>query len=281
MTQRHLALTISYDGTGFSGSQIQRGVRTVQGELEKALGVLARGGIRTVFAGRTDRGVHAAAQVVGCRDFRANLEDDEIREAINHSLPRDIAVLAVQRKDAKFHARYDARWREYRYRLWSGRPQPLASRYSFGRSGRLDLDLMGVAARKVVGTRDFASIVGNGQGVPWSGRKMSPRGTIRSVLRCECRRVEPWWGPVDVLDGALFELEVVADGFLPQMVRNLMSLIIEVGRGARTLGWMDEVLSKCDRRTGVATAPAHGLTLWRVGYSPFVVDETSIRLVSC
>jgi tRNA pseudouridine38-40 synthase len=92
--------------------------------------------------------------------------------------------------------------------------------------------------------------------------------------------MEPWWGAVDALDGALIELEIVADGFLPQMVRNVMALIIEVGRGAKPLDWVAEVISARDRRVGVATAPAHGLTLWRIGYSPFVATRTGAGSIS-
>src|ERR687896_1142460 len=110
-----LALTVAYDGAGFAGSQAQPGARTVQGELEAALAALLGEPEPTIFAGRTDRGVHAAGQVVSCRDRRPELPPGTIVAALNAHLPADAAVLAVARKPDGFHARYDARWREYRY----------------------------------------------------------------------------------------------------------------------------------------------------------------------
>ena len=123
-----LALTLAYDGSGFAGSQVQPGERTVQGEVERALAGLCRMTPRTVFAGRTDRGVHATGQVVGCEDGRPDLTPRAIQAALNGRLPPDVAVVEVQRRPSTFHARYDASWREYRYRIWSGGRQPLARR---------------------------------------------------------------------------------------------------------------------------------------------------------
>jgi tRNA pseudouridine38-40 synthase len=264
-----LALTVSYDGTDFAGSQVQPGVRTVQGELDRALADLFGQPTPTVLAGRTDRGVHAAGQVVGCRDGRPDLAPSVLQRALNARLEGDLAIVAVERRDDRFHARYDAAWREYRYRLWSGERAPLVRRYAWQRRGALDVALMAETAGRLVGRHDFASFAGGGEGVPWSDRRARPQGTVRTVLACSVAPLRPWWTGETSADGHLVEVRVVADGFLPQMVRNLTGALVAVGAGDRPPAWLDRLLAARDRRVGGATAPAHGLTLWRVGYGPF------------
>jgi len=265
-----LALTISYDGTDFAGSQVQPCRRTVQGELERALAELFGGPQTTVFAGRTDRGVHAAGQVVGVVDGRPDLPPGTIRAALNASLPDDVAVVGVEQQPPEFHPRYDARWREYRYRIWVGPRQPLARAYSWQRREDLDTGEMATGAMLAIGEHDFATFAGAGEGVPWSGRSLRPRGTVRTVLRADCVELRPWWGP---LTGRLVELRVVADGFLPQMVRNLAAALVEIGQGKQPSSWIGELLTTRDRRAGPTTAPAMGLTLWRVGYGNETPDD--------
>ncbi|CAA9551044.1 MAG: tRNA pseudouridine(38-40) synthase [uncultured Thermomicrobiales bacterium] len=270
-----LALTIAYDGSDFAGSQVQPGQRTVQAELERAVASALGGEGRTIFAGRTDRGVHASGQVVGCEDRRPRLNVSAVRAAINAQLPADLAVVRVDRRSDAFHARYDALWREYRYRAWSGPPQPLARRVAWYRAESLDPAVMAVAAAGIVGLHDFASLAGAGDGVPWAARRALPRGTTRRVFLCRCDEIAPWWGP-ESGGGRLIEIRVAADGFLPRMVRNLVGALVEVGRGARPSEWLDEVMVARDRRCGVATAPAHGLTFWRVGYGEETPDADRV-----
>ena len=261
-----LALTISYDGTDFAGSQIQRAARTVQQVVERSVAQLFGAAEHVVFAGRTDRGVHAAGQVVGCTDRRTDLTEDRLQAALNSRMPADVAVIGVARRSPEFHARYDARWREYRYRIWAGTPQPLVQRYVWQQPSPLDLVAMGEGARRFVGEHDFASLAGGGEGVPWSDRRLRARGTKRTIFNCRCAEIPAWWTSRDAVVGRLIEVRVVADGFLPQMVRNLVAALVDLGRGKREPAWIDELLAAGDRRTGPATAPAHGLTFWRVGY---------------
>ena len=281
-----LMLVVSYDGTDFAGSQVQPGARTVQRELDAALGQLAGRPVKTAFAGRTDRGVHAAAQVVSLVDPRPDLDQATILKAINAMLPHDVAVVEVDRRPAGFNARYDATWREYRYRIWTGPPQPLVRGVTWQRRRRPNPEVMDAAARCLIGERDFAALAGGGAGVPWSGRRARPRGTIRRIMRCSCRPIQPWWGEPD---GSLLEIRVVADGFLPRMVRSIAALLIAIGEGDRSPDWVDEVLQSEDRRRGGGTAPPHGLILWRVGYGgerpeldhePVVGNDTERRAIT-
>lgn len=189
-------------------------------------------------------------------------------KALNAGLPDDMAVQKVWRVPDEFHARYDAKWREYRYRLWVGERQPLLGGFVAQRTRRVDPDRL-TEIRRLVGSHDFASFVGSGHGVPWSERRLEPRGTRRTVLSASAGRIAPWWGASSV-DGDLFEIIVRADGFLSKMVRNMVGALIEVGEGRRPAEWLTELLTIRDRRFGPKTVPPEGLTLWRVGYNDYV-----------
>ena len=258
-----LALTVAYDGTEFAGAQTQPGLRTVQGEVEAAVGRLFGQPNRIVLAGRTDRGVHAAGQVVGVADGRPGWSEERLRTALDALLPADCSVVRVVRKPDDFHARYDAAWREYRYRIWTGGRAPLARSAVWERRGTLEAGRLAAGARRFVGTHNFASFAGHGEGMPGSDRSARPRGTERTVSRCETRVGRAWWGGGE---GELWELRVVADGFLPQMVRAIASALVEVGQGRQDPEWVSSLLAAADRRKGGGLAPPHGLTLWRVGY---------------
>ena len=259
-------LTVAYDGRGFWGSQRQAARRTVQGELEGALTDLTGTEGEAVFAGRTDRGVHAVGQAVSYPVVGPALTATRLQRAVNARLPPDLAVVGVRRRPVGFHARYDAKWREYRYRIWCGSPQPLASHLAWQRARELDLPAMDAAAKALLGRHDFAAFAGGGEGVPWSSRRDRERGSVRRVLRCSVRAVSPWWGTAPDAAKACYEIRVAADGFLPRMVRAITGALVEIGRGARPVDWMTELLAAGDRRQGPPTAPAHGLVLWRVGY---------------
>jgi tRNA pseudouridine38-40 synthase len=203
--------------------------------------------------------------VVSLADHRPDLRDQTVLKALNAQLPDDLAVTEVARKPLGFHARYDARWREYRYRVWTGVRQPLVADVVWQRSESLDLDVMNAAAIRLIGTHDVASFAGGGEGVPGSERQSKARGTIRSIVVCRVEPILPWWGATSDW-GTLIELRIAADGFLPRMVRSITGALTEIGRGARPVSWIDDLLAARDRRLGPMTAPAHGLTLWRVGY---------------
>jgi tRNA pseudouridine38-40 synthase len=229
-----------------------------------------------VFAGRTDRGVHAVGQVVSFPAVGPALTSERFQRAVNARLPTDLSVVGVRRRPVEFHARYDARWREYRYRIWCGSPQPLVSHLAWQRARGLDLPAMDAAAKVLLGRHDLATFAGGGEGVPWSPRRGRQRGTIRDVLRCSVRAVPPWWGVAPAGEAAGFEIRVAADGFLPRMVRAIVGALVEVGRGAQPVDWMAELVAATDRRAGPPTAPAHGLVLWRVGYDDEEPDSDDV-----
>lgn len=267
-----LKLTIAYDGSAFWGSQKQAGVRTVQQELEEGLSRLTGTGVKTQFSGRTDRGVHATGQVASCVDVRPELTEGRLTRAIEAHVPDDLGIASVARMHGSFHARFDAVWREYRYRIWLGRDQPLIGRQVWSRRGSLDVEAMDVGARHLVGMHDLATFTGGGEGVPWSARTTAERGTTRTIQLCTVRGIEPWWGVVSHA-GTGVEIRVVADGFLPQLVRNIVGALVIVGSGTQPSGWMTELLDAADRRYGPMTAPPNGLILWRVGYGDDVPES--------
>lgn len=260
-----LKLTIAYDGSAFSGSQKQANARTVQGELEAVLGRLNGSPVSTVFAGRTDRGVHALGQVVSSEDIRPGMSDERLVRAIDALLPDDVGLVSLERVAGAFHARYDARWREYRYRIGVGGHQPLTRGVCWQRRSHLDVEAMNLGAGRLVGTHDLATFTGGGAGVPWSTRAVAPRGTVRTVLDCSARAFDglsAWTRG----SGTGVEIRIVADGFLPQLVRNLVGALVHVGSSRREPPWITELLAATDRRCAPAPAPPQGLILWTVGY---------------
>lgn len=271
-----LKVILGYDGLGFAGSQRQPGQRTVQAVLEDAFSTLAGRQTAVVLAGRTDEGVHAAGQVASVADVRADWQASRYVLALNALLPDDCGVGTVERVDASFHARFDARWREYRYRIWTGPRQPAARSVIWQRHGTIDVAAMDDAAGRLTGTHDLASFAGGGEGVPWSERQQAPRGTTRTIMICRARAIDPWWGPAGA--GNLIELRIVADGFLPRMVRTIAGVLVEIGQRRRDPAWVDALLAGRDRRKAGETAPAHGLTLWQVGYAGDTpeIDEAGV-----
>jgi tRNA pseudouridine38-40 synthase len=232
------------------------------------------GNARATFAGRTDAGVHAAGQVVSLPDCRPDLAPERVRQAINARLPSDVAVVAAKRGASGFDARRDAIWRSYRYRIWIGPRQPLVDGLIAQRSRRLAITAMAEGASLLVGRHDFAAFAGSGKGVPGAEHAWPVHGTVREVYAAEVVEVEPWWGPA-IDSGTLIEVRLVANGYLPQMVRTVAGTLIDIGRGMRPPTWISDLLRIRDRRDAGATAPPEGLTLWRVGYPGDKPDEQS------
>lgn len=281
-SSRRIRLDIAYDGAAFFGAQVQPGRRTVGGDLVAAFARLTGAAPTITFAGRTDRGVHAAGQVAHC-DIVSPLSDRQLHKALNALLSRDVVATGLRTVDAAFHARYDARWREYRYRIWNGPVRhPAQERESWHLIRPLDPLSLDAATRTVLGEHDFAAFAGQRLGVP--GR-VKERGTVRTVSVASWQTDMP--ALPDPVGGILLDFWVRANGFLPQMVRTIVGAAVVVGTGQRSPEWFETVLRGCDRSAAPAPAPPQGLSLWRVGYeegdqpsavSGILADTRTIRL---
>jgi tRNA pseudouridine38-40 synthase len=269
----HFRLTLAYDGTDFAGSQIQPNQRTVQGVLENGVGEIAAIPIRAIFAGRTDRGVHALGQVVAVGLPAWSDTALDLLRALNRRLPGDLSATGAALCGESFNPRFDAEWREYRYWIAPGVVSPFLSRYAWNRRSEVDADAVRASAAQLVGTHDFASFAGGGEGVPWSQRAARPKGTARTILRCDCREIRTRIGPGSDQTARVLEVRVAADGFLPHMVRNIVGALLDIGQGRRDPDWITGLLAARDRRFGAVMAPAHGLTLTRVGFSGDLLDD--------
>jgi tRNA pseudouridine38-40 synthase len=229
----------------------------VQEDLETALQEVTGRSTSLVFSGRTDRGVHAVGQVASGRVvWQKDLE--RLRHALDALTGDDLVVKSISEVDERFHARFSARRREYRYRIWIAERSPILMRDSvwWVREG-LDLERLNRAGARLIGEHDFRSFTGKGFG---SGA--STRETRRLVDRSEWRELTNEFEP----GGRLVEFRIRADAFLPHMVRNIVGTMIDIGAGRRDLDWLEALIEERDRRNAPPPAPPHGLVLWKVEY---------------
>jgi len=257
--QRCARAVIEYDGTAFAGSQYQPNARTVQGELEEALNRLTGERIRVRFAGRTDAGVHATGQVAAfCLQPRPQDEAwhwPVLQERLNGLLPGDLAVRSLRSASAGFDPRRDAVTRIYRYRIrMAGERRPTDRHRTLEIDDRLDVAAMRRAAAALPGERDFAAL-----GSDRHGRTVRRVTEVRIVQR-----------------GTLIEVRVTANAFLRRMVRSIVALLIEAGRGRLDPTAVEALLAARGRALSGRAAPARGLTLERVIYSNTGRARTSV-----
>ncbi len=245
-------LLIAYNGARFKGWQRGNG-RTVQATLEEAIGrVLGEQGqadVRVDGAGRTDAGAHAEGQVASVVVSVA-VDDEHLLAAINRALPGDLAVLSVEPAGDRFHARYRATAKTYRYRIVDGPvPNPFLTHTAWRQHQTLDVDAMREAARLFVGTRDFSAFTQD------KGTKSKER-TVRSFT---LERAVFAGGPV-------LEITVRGDGFLWKQVRVMVASLVAIGRGEADAGLIESMFASGDRSLAPPAAPAQGLTLVSVEY---------------
>ncbi|HEY1603007.1 MAG TPA: tRNA pseudouridine(38-40) synthase TruA [Pirellulales bacterium] len=247
---RTFKLTLAYDGTAYTGWQMQPGQPTVQAALETSLAKITGEAVRATASGRTDSGVHALGQVVSFQS-ETSLSPVTLRNALNAELPRDIAALAVEEAPHRFHARRDCVRKRYRYLLHDGEaPDVFLRAYCWQYRQRLDGAAMSRAAQAFVGTHDFRSFESR-----WPQRSSSVR-TIYEAF------VERGRGAQQ----GLLTFEVAGNGFLYNMVRAMIGTLVEVGRGNRPIAWPAEVVAAGERRAAGMTAPPQGLFLVRADY---------------
>lgn len=238
---------ISYDGTNFSGYQVQPNQRTVQSEFEAVLAKLHKGNeVKIAASGRTDAGVHAKGQVIHF-DSSLSIPLEKWTTALNSLLPNDVSVLSVEKTDASFHARYDAAGKEYRYFLYLSKVRdPFRRNYAYQYPYPLEMGSMKEASQYLLGTHDFTT---------FCSAKTEMEDKVRTIKNIEF-----------ITDGEQLILRFVGNGFLYNMVRILVGTLLEVGSGERKPKEIAELLEQKDRRLAGKTAPAHGLYLWKVFY---------------
>ena len=243
---RCFKVTIEYDGTEFAGFQYQVGQRSVQDEVERAIGRLTGQEVRVHGAGRTDTGVHALGQVIGFR-AETRIPLAKLAVALNSVLPRDISAVKAEQVGEDFHARFSARSRAYVYVVLNrAHRSAVFDRYAWYVPQSLDLEAMDSAARRMLGTQDL---------VAWANETSETKTTVREVYRCQVRR-----------RGTFILVNMKANGFLRGMVRNVVGTLIEVGAGKRPPEDFDRIIESRNRAEAGPSAPAHGLCLTRVEY---------------
>lgn len=253
--RRTLRLTLEYDGTDFTGFQLQgKGERTVQGTLEAAIQRLSGAACRIHGAGRTDAGVHALGQVAHFETVWP-IPAANLAFALNNVLPRDLVVREAREAAAGFHARFRATGRVYRYVVLNrAAPSALLGRFALHIRDPLDLAAMRAAARHLEGSYDFAAF----------GQPSAPgRSTVRVVRRVDVR---PWKDCLLVT--------VRGNAFLRQMVRSFAGTLLAAGQGAIAPADVKTIRESRDRAQCPPVAPAWGLCLLRVEYDGTRIQRT-------
>lgn len=250
---RNIKLLIGYDGTGYSGWQRQKHDRTIQGEIENRLAVMTTEEISLHGAGRTDAGVHAEGMVahfltgspISCEVFVRGL---------NAMLPGAIRIYRAEEADPSFHARFSAIGKQYRYSVFTGKVHPPHLRlYTLHVTSPLNFTAMYQCLQLLEGTHDFSSFENSGSR---DKDDCSGRGAIRTIYEAAIHRQTP----------ELFAFQFTGDGFLRNMIRNLVGTLLTAGRGTITPESFAGILQAKDRTMAGPTAPAHGLQLNKVLY---------------
>jgi tRNA pseudouridine38-40 synthase len=243
---RNIRLVLSYDGSDFSGWQVQPGLRTIQETVEIALETILKKKIRIHAAGRTDAGVHAFGQVASFFSD-SSIPADALLRALNSMLPLDIAVMDVQDAGPDFHPRYSAKSKTYMYAInISPVRNPMFSRYVLHIKEALNIDAMADAANLFLGEHDFASFMGVGTPV---------KSTIRTIMESTvCVR------------GDMLYYAIKGNGFLKHMVRNIVGTLLEVGKEKIDPLDINRIIDSRNRSEAGPTAPPQGLYLVGVEY---------------
>ena len=246
----NIALLVAYDGTSFRGFARQPHGRTVQGLLEESLSQLLRVPVKIVGAGRTDAGVHAAGQVVSF-DTPSDVDPSWVADRLNRRLGPEISIRGAAVVPDSFSARHSARKRVYEYHLYrTPSRDPFLDRFAVWAPGRLNVGSMRRAAKALIGEHDFSSFCRRSEG------SMARR--VRSIT-------------IRAPGSGELVIRVVADSFCHQMVRSIVGLLLDIGRGKRAQEDVAKALAARNRAAAGSVAPAKGLTLVEVGYarSPF------------
>lgn len=243
---RNIKLTIRYDGTDYSGWQSQKNGLAIQDVIERAIKKITGAHSHLTGSGRTDAGVHALAQIANFKT-RSKIPLKNLKMALNSILPKDIVVYKVEEAACKFDAQRSAVAKLYRYSVMnSDFLDPFIRRYAAKSFYKIDTGLMKKAAGILVGKHDFRS---------FQATDGTERNSVRNVMSIRITK-----------HGDMIYFDIKADGFLYNMVRNIVGTLIEVGRGKFSVEMVADILRKRDRRSSGPTMPAKGLCLVRVDY---------------
>jgi tRNA pseudouridine38-40 synthase len=246
MATRNIKLTLSYDGLNYSGWQNQPGKHTIQGLLQQSLGGLTGTFIKINGASRTDAGVSALGQVANFL-IDSPIPTENFVKALNHRLPRDIVVTEAVEVDKDFDASGSAKSKLYRYTIFTGKNRNvLKTRNCWHRPAPLDTAAMDAAAKMLLGTKDFKS---------FASAADKRESSVRTVMQCRVTQEDNW-----------VYIDIEADRFLYNMVRNIVGTLVEIGRGKWKPEKINEILDAKDRTAAGPIAPASGLCLMWIKY---------------
>lgn len=235
---------VSYDGANFHGFQVQDNLRTVQEEIEKVLKVITKTDTRIYPAGRTDTGVHGIGQVFHF-DTEIVMKEWNMKNAINSRLPRDIYIKEVEYASEDFHSRFTKHTKEYHYIIDLNEYDPLLGNYRYFYRHKLDIDKMIEASKVFVGEHDFASFTKN--------HKME--NTVRTIYSIDYE-----------FKDKVLTLKFKGNGFLHNMIRIIVAMLIEVGNNRMEIDRLKEIMELKNRKLAPKTAPANGLYLYEIVY---------------
>ncbi len=246
---RRIKITVSYDGTEFHGWQVQPGLETIQGELERVISEIEGAHVDVAGSGRTDAGVHALAQVAAFT-IRNPLPQYNLRKAMNRLLPAAIRVLEAEQAPPEFHPRYDARSKTYEYRIWRAEVCPPFERlYVHHYPYPMNLEAFLEAAGVFAGEHDFSAFAAS------DDRDELGASKVRTIFESRA------W-----LESGRLIYRVRGNGFLKHMVRNLVGTMLEAGKGNLHAEGIRALLTPGVRVKAGPTAPARGLFLVKVDY---------------
>ena len=242
-------MTFSYDGSKYNGYQKQPRVKTIQGELEKALKQINAGkAVQVSASGRTDAGVHAYNQRAHF-DMENNILCSKLKQAINSLIPDDIYVKSIYEVDPNFHARFNVKAKEYIYKINMGTYNPIERDYIFQYNKKLDIPEMERALKYLEGTHDFRSFVKIDE---------EKEDYVRTIIQTSLIR--------DIKNVNQITISVFGTGFMRYMVRNIVGMLIEIGEGKYKSEDIIQILDAKDRKSAGICAPACGLYLKDVYY---------------
>lgn len=241
----NIKLVIEYDGTNYDGWQQQKSGKTIHQTLNKAIVKVVNEEITLLGAGRTDAGTHAMGQVANF-ETQSNIPLFNLAQAINYYLPKDIVVKSAHKVPEKFHSRYSAKSKVYRYTILNSKARSAIGRnYCHYYATDLDIEKMQKASKALIGKHDFSTFKSKSEVI----------SSVRTIKKLEIKK-----------KGEYLFFTIEADGFLYKMVRAIVGTLLEVGRGKMTIGKFKETVKSGIRSKAGNTVPAHGLCLLRVKY---------------